>query len=210
MTFPSLDFELSLLESFDAVIGMDEVGRGALAGPVGVGAFLLTSAQASSMPSSIQDSKLIPEKKRASVASDAVAWGSSSVGMSPVDVIEAKGITFALKQAGLEALESLRQPGAVVLLDGSHNWLGDIGMEVVVRTKADRDCVSVAAASVVAKVQRDSLMAELAAEFPAYGWDSNKGYSSPSHISAIQELGPTQHHRLSWLEKILSKDLGLF
>ena len=210
MTFPSLNLEKELLESFDAVIGIDEVGRGALAGPVGVGAFLLTRDILDSLPASIRDSKLIAEKKRAEVSEAVEAWGRCAVGLCPVNTIEEKGISFALRTAAIQAIENLRTQNAVLLLDGSHNWLGEIGMKVVVQTKADRDCGSVAAASVVAKVQRDALMAELSQDFPEYGWDSNKGYSSNSHIEAIQRLGPTIHHRTSWLEKILSKNLGLF
>ena len=210
MTYPSLDLEKELLKSFDAVIGIDEVGRGAIAGPVGVGAFLLTPDLLDSLPASIRDSKLIAEKKRAEVAEAVVAWGKSGVGLCPVSTIEQKGISFALRTAALQAIENLRTQNTVVLLDGSHNWLGEIGMKVVVQTKADRDCGSVAAASVIAKVKRDALMTELSKDFPDYGWDSNKGYSSSSHIEAIQQLGPTMHHRTSWLEKILTKDLGLF
>jgi len=210
VTFPSLDLEKELLKSFDAVIGIDEVGRGALAGPVGVGAFLLTPDLLDSLPPTIRDSKLIAEKKRTEVANMVLAWGECGVGLCPVSTIEEKGISFALRTAALQAIENLKTQNAVVLLDGSHNWLGEIGMKVVVQTKADRDCGSVAAASVVAKVRRDDLMAKLSQDFPDYGWDSNKGYSSNSHIEAIQRLGPTMHHRTSWLEKILSKDLGLF
>ena len=124
MTFPSLDLEKELLESFDAVIGIDEVGRGALAGPVGVGAFLLTREMLESLPASIRDSKLIAEKKRAEVAEAVMAWGESGVGLCPVSTIEEKGISFALKTAALEAIENLSPQNAVVLLDGSHNWLG--------------------------------------------------------------------------------------
>ena len=210
MTFPILNLEKELLKSFDAVIGIDEVGRGALAGPVGVGAFLLTRDLLNSLPESIRDSKLIAEKKRAEVAEAAMAWGNCEVGLCAVGTIEEKGISFALRTAALQAIENLKTQNAVVLLDGSHNWLGEVGIKVVVQTKADRDCGSVAAASVVAKVNRDALMTELSQDFPDYGWDSNKGYSSNSHIEAIQRLGPTVHHRTSWLEKILSKDLGLF
>ena len=107
MTFPSLDLEKELLDSFDAVIGIDEVGRGALAGPVGVGAFLLTREMLDSLPGSIRDSKLIAEKKRTEVAEAVMAWGESGVGLCPVSTIEEKGISFALKMAALEAIENL-------------------------------------------------------------------------------------------------------
>lgn len=210
MSYPTLDTERGLLETYDAVIGVDEVGRGALAGPVAAGAFVLTPQHLDSLPKTLRDSKLIPEKKRAAVAAEVASWGESRVGMCSVEVIEAKGISFALRSAALDAIEELRGKNTIVLLDGSHNWLGDIGMQVLTKTKADRDCGSVAAASVVAKVARDGLMQELSKDFPEYGWDSNKGYSSNSHIEAIQTLGPSKHHRASWLEKILSKDLGLF
>lgn len=210
MSYPTLDTERGLLETYDAVIGVDEVGRGALAGPVAVGAFRLTALHLDSLPQSLRDSKLIPEKQRPDVAAEVVGWGESRVGMCSVEVIETKGISFALRSAALDAIEELRGTNTIVLLDGSHNWLGDIGMQVIIKTKADRDCGSVAAASVVAKVARDGLMQELSKDFPDYGWNSNKGYSSSSHIQAIQTLGPSQHHRASWLEKILSKDLGLF
>ena len=210
MTYPTLDFERSLLQECSAIIGIDEVGRGALAGPVGVGAFLLTPDLLDSQPETVRDSKLIAEAKRAAVAGEVKAWGRGSVGLAAVSVIEAEGINSALRHAALDALDKLKVKDAVVLLDGSHNWLEDVGMRVLVKTKADRDCGSVAAASIVAKVERDAIMTELAEDFPQYGWDSNKGYSSNSHIEAIQRFGPTQHHRTSWLEKILSKDLGLF
>ena len=98
----------------------------------------------------------------------------------------------------------------IVLLDGSHNWLGDCGAEVVVRVKADRDCGSVAGAAISAKVARDELMTSLSKDFPDYGWDSNKGYAAPSHIEALQSMGPSQHHRLSWLTKILGDQTALF
>lgn len=210
MTYPTLDVERALLETYDAVIGVDEVGRGALAGPVAVGAFLLTAQHLDSLPKTVRDSKLIPERKRNDVAAEVASWGKSAVGMCSPEIIESKGISYALRTAALDAIEDLRGANTIVLLDGSHNWLGEIGLEVMIKTKADRDCGSVAAASIVAKVARDDLMHEISGEFPEYGWDSNKGYSSNSHIEAIRTLGPTIHHRVSWLEKILSKDLGLF
>jgi ribonuclease HII len=94
----------------------------------------------------------------------------------------------------------------VIILDGSHNWLGPKarGIDVMVRTKADRDCVSVAAASVIAKVARDNLMIELSGNFAAYGLSGHKGYASASHIEAVRSLGPSSEHRVTWLTKILA------
>jgi ribonuclease HII len=129
--------------------------------------------------------------------------------MATVQEIEASGITRALALAATRALDQLSRKfvhsdRVVILLDGNHNWLADSTHHaVVVRKKADQDCVSVAAASVVAKVHRDSIMRDLSKLNPGYGLESNKGYASEGHIRSLQSLGPTEAHRLSWLGKIL-------
>jgi ribonuclease HII len=137
--------------------------------------------------------------------------------MATVEEIETKGIVEALSLAGFRALEQLvRDPalreaiakdGVMMILDGSHNWLGSkaLGMPVTVKTKADRDCVSVACASVLAKVTRDKLMLDIHEQYPSFGLASNKGYASESHIAALREHGPSPVHRLSWLTKILAR-----
>ena len=210
MSYPSLDLERELLKTHRLVIGIDEVGRGALAGPVAVGAFGLKAEGLDSMPADLRDSKLVTEKRRAPLALEVAKWGQPSVGYAEVEVIETKGINFALQKAALSALENFDLSEAIVLLDGSHNWLGDIGIEVRVIVKADRDCGSVSGGAISAKVERDSLMTKLAQGFPAYGWEGNKGYSSSSHIAALRQIGPSPHHRLSWLTKILADDSSLF
>ena len=210
MSYPSLDLERELLKTHRLVIGIDEVGRGALAGPVAVGAFGLKAEGLDSMPADLRDSKLVTEKRRAPLALEVAKWGQPSVGYADVEVIETKGINFALQKAALSALENFDLSEAIVLLDGSHNWLGDIGIEVRVIVKADRDCGSVSGGAISAKVERDSLMTKLAQGFPVYGWEGNKGYSSPAHIAALRQIGPSPHHRLSWLTKILADDSSLF
>jgi ribonuclease HII len=210
VTYPSLDLERELLANYRFVIGIDEVGRGALAGPVAVGAFALSSDGLDFMPSTLRDSKLVPEPKRKPLAVEVASWGTARVGFSSVQVIEQKGINSALRLAALDSLSGFELQDTIVLLDGSHNWLGDCGAEVVVRVKADRDCGSVAGAAISAKVARDELMTSLSKDFPDYGWDSNKGYAAPSHIEALQSMGPSQHHRLSWLTKILGDQTALF
>ena len=127
--------------------------------------------------------------------------------------IDALGITAALRLAGLRALALAARDGCPVdalILDGSHNWLAaapvpgsepDPGsVPPVVRTlvKADARCVSAAAASIAAKVERDRIMGERAREHPQYGWESNKGYGSAGHRAALQRHGATALHRLSW------------
>jgi ribonuclease HII len=217
---PSLSFENSFFETGTRfIIGIDEVGRGSIAGPVAVGVALLDNQRdLQSWPVKLKDSKLISEKTREEIYPLVCSWVSGwAVGMATVEEIESKGIVEALSLAGYRALEQLvRDPalreaiakdGVMMILDGSHNWLGDkaLGMPVTVKTKADRDCVSVASASVVAKVTRDRLMLEVHEAHPSYSLDSNKGYASESHIAALREHGPSPVHRLSWLTKILAR-----
>jgi ribonuclease HII len=210
VSYPTLDFERELLEKYQVVVGIDEVGRGALAGPVAVGAFVLTNTMLEAQPQGLRDSKLISEPKRAAVAAEVANWGQGAVGFSSVEMIESRGISHALEAAAASAVAKLDLTAAVILLDGSHNWLSGAPWPVITKTKADRDCGSVAAASVLAKVARDEVMRELAHSHSAFGWDSNKGYSSAGHIAAIRTSGPSEHHRKSWLSKILSEDQGLF
>ena len=209
MTFPSLELETQLLAQYGHVIGIDEVGRGAIAGPVAVGTALFTADTTSEIPAGLRDSKLIAEAKRTSVANLVSTWTETSVGYASVAEIESKGISWSLQQAALRAIETLGVSSGVILLDGSHNFLqGLVSLPVVLRTKADRDCAVVSAAALTAKVARDQVMIELDQKFPAYEWAGNKGYASERHIAALRELGPCQEHRVSWLGKIL--DEGLF
>ena len=210
MAYPSLDLERELLDKHDVVIGIDEVGRGALAGPVASGAFFLTAELLAGMPKTLRDSKLVPEPKRAALAQEVANWGEARVGFSQAEVIDQKGIMAALKLAVTQTLNDVQYQNPIILLDGSHNFLADLGIEVVMKTKADRDCGSVAAAAISAKVARDQLMVELAKIYPGFGWDENKGYASEKHIAAIQNLGPAAEHRKTWLTKILADDLLLF
>ena len=210
MAFPSLDLERGLLERHDVVIGIDEVGRGALAGPVASGAFFLTAELLEGMPKDLKDSKLVPESKRAALAHEVANWGEVGVGLTGAEAVDQRGIMAALKSAVMQTLTDVQYSNPIVLLDGSHNFLADLGIEVVMKTKADRDCGSVAAAAISAKVARDSLMVEISKIYPGYGFDQNKGYASPKHIEAIQSLGPSPEHRKTWLTKILADDLLLF
>ena len=210
--FPNLERELALLQNYEAVIAVDEVGRGALAGPVAVGATLFTRESIKEIPAGLRDSKLISESKRDAIGNAARDWLKFSVGYSSVSEIESQGITKALELAAVRAIQSIFSPNSVVLLDGSHNWLQEsgLGVDYQVVVKADRDCASVSAAALIAKTERDVLMRELHLEFPDFGWAGNKGYSSEAHIAAIRKLGPTIHHRTSWLTKILGGENQLF
>lgn len=202
------------------MIGVDEVGRGAIAGPVAVGISVLDRDQISEKgpwPDRLCDSKLISEKVRNEIVGPVSEWVSASaVGMVSAKHIDKFGIVAALANSAALALAEILtdgnlrsqiiSDGAVIVLDGSHNWIGPkaSGIDVLVRTKADRDCVSVAAASVIAKVARDNLMIELDNLVSGYGLAGHKGYASAAHIQAVRNLGPSLEHRLTWLTKILS------
>ena len=220
-TFPSLDLERSLwVAGSRFVIGMDEVGRGAIAGPVAVGVALVdrdSPAASEPWPAKLCDSKLISEKVRNEILAPVQNWvAASAVGMSSAVEIDTKGIVAALALAAGRALDvlladaelraAIARDGATIILDGSHNWLGAkaAGINVVVRTKADRDCVSVAAASVISKVERDNLMIALAESYPDFGFAGHKGYAAETHIAAVRSLGPSAEHRVTWLTKILA------
>ncbi|QTX04488.1 ribonuclease HII [Agromyces archimandritae] len=202
---------------FDAgapfVIGVDEVGRGAIAGPVTVGVAAVHAA-IGPWPDGLRDSKLLAEPKRESLHPLVAEWvaGCWAVGEASAEEIDRIGIVAALGLAGTRALDVLFAARAgvaagTVLLDGAHDWLTPAlartaparTVEVRIRPKADRDCASVAAASVLAKVHRDRFMRAAHVETPGYGWDANKGYGSAAHRAAVSELGPSPLHRISWL-----------
>ncbi len=189
------------------VIGCDEVGRGAIAGPVAVG-LCLVDQQVGAFPQGLRDSKMLSEKRREELAPSSQAWSRfNAVGLASSSEVDAFGIIRALGLAGRRALRLLHEAGAniaesVIVLDGQFDWLSPVlrnPLRVQTRVKADRDCASVAAASVIAKVHRDRLMINADSDTPGYGWRSNKGYGSAEHYAAIAELGPSRWHRLSWL-----------
>jgi ribonuclease HII len=205
---PTLDVERELLlAGARYVIGVDEVGRGALAGPVAVG-MVVIDAGMPPHPERLRDSKLLSQAVREELAPLCASWSLySAVGEATPAEIDEHGIITALGLAGWRALGALRAAGALVdeacvLLDGNHDYLNPVletRMAVTTRIKGDMTCASVAAASVIAKVHRDRLMIGLHETFPAYGWASNKGYAAPVHLAAITELGPCDHHRRTWI-----------
>jgi ribonuclease HII len=205
---PTLDVESELHASGARfVIGCDEVGRGAIAGPVGVGVCVV-DVSVGAHPTGLRDSKMLSEKRREELAPLAAGWALySAVGLATADEVDALGIMVCLGLAGKRALAQLHELGAsitdsVLLLDGSFDWLSPAlksPLRVRTRVKADRDCASVAAASVVAKVHRDRLMIGYDAEYPGYGWSGNKGYGSTEHYAAIDRQGPSALHRKTWL-----------
>ena len=217
---PSLRFERNLLR--DGVIHLacaDEVGRGALSGPVSIGMVVISLATRTA-PQGVRDSKLLTPDARERLAPKVRRWAlSHAVGHASPTEIGSYGIMAALRLAGHRALAQLSVLPDAVLLDGNHDYLSPpvqdalfgtpreladlVGLGVVVPPvttliKADMKCAGVAAASILAKTARDALMRQLHEEFPVYLWAENKGYSAPAHIEALATHGPSVHHRRSW------------
>ncbi|WP_104042120.1 ribonuclease HII [Arthrobacter sp. ZGTC412] len=198
------------------VAGVDEVGRGALAGPVSVGIAVVDLERQRPL-AGVRDSKLLSPAERERLEPLVRRWSvASAVGHASAQEIDSIGIIAALRLAGTRAWYEILAAGVtpdLVLLDGSHNWLSpadqlslfdepvlDAGCDAPVHTKikADMQCLSVAAASVIAKVERDRMMRELHAEYPDFGWDINKGYATVLHRDVLRAAGPTPYHRVSW------------
>lgn len=205
---PTLRFEHEAAnDGFTYFIGCDEVGRGAIAGPVAVGAALVRCT-VESFPEGLRDSKLLSEKKREAMNTKVLEWvTASAVGFASAAEIEQFGITAMLGQAARRALLEIHELGfpvaeACILLDGSHDWLTPAlqsPLKIRTQVKADLNCATVAAASIRAKVERDALMRELDEAHPQFGWASNKGYGSAGQYEAIRSHGITEWHRASWI-----------
>lgn len=177
------------------VAGVDEVGRGAWAGPVTVCAAITGLRHP---PEGLTDSKLLTIKRRTELEEKLAGWvRAHALGHSSPREIDDLGMTAALRLAAVRALEALPVRPDAVILDGKYDYVG-LPWQVRTVIKGDESCVSVAAASVIAKVRRDAMMAELAADHADFAFDENAGYPSPTHRTALAAQGPTPHHRLSW------------
>lgn len=195
---PDLRFERELHEQgFTNVAGVDEVGRGCLAGPVVAAAVILPIDYGSRVgeTTKIDDSKrLTPEQRKqtyATLTADLrVIW---AVGLACVEEIDTMNILRASQEAMRRAVGALALAPSHALVDGLPFEPFPVPLKAVVG--GDRRCLSIAAASVIAKVTRDRLMADLDQSFPGYGFADNKGYGTPSHLDALRRLGPSPHHR---------------
>ncbi len=173
------------------VAGVDEVGRGPLAGPVTAAAVILDPA---AIPDGLNDSKQLSKKRRTALAELLAECAEVSVAHASVEEIEQQNILQASHIAMRRAIAGLSVAPDLVLIDGS---MVPNGLNVRARpvVKGDMRCLSISAASIVAKIARDRIMVDLAQQHPGYGWETNMGYGSKSHISALQNLGVTPHHR---------------
>lgn len=226
MSLPTLELETALEMGLPAgalVAGMDEVGRGAWAGPVGVGVAVI-NAGVGAPPAGLNDSKQLTEARRESLVEPLRAWVvDSAIGWASPAEVDAHGIMVALRLAGWRALREVGERGhfpAALILDGNVDYIsppGDLlaelwgqgtgpaelvltGVEaalpVTTLVKGDTRSAAVAAAAVLAKVERDHLMARL--DDPGYEWAKNKGYGSAAHRAALEAMGFSEYHRKSW------------
>lgn len=197
------------------IAAVDEVGRGALAGPITVGMTVIDIQQVNEFPE-LRDSKLLSPETRMSLVDPVRQWAVGyGVGHASAAEIDELGVTGALRLAGTRAMAQCAVQPEAALLDGSYDWLTapepdlfdiladdrePVGLHIPVATivKGDMTCQAIAGASILAKVERDGIMVGLATEHPYFGWEINKGYATAAHRAAIIAQGPCDYHRKSW------------
>ncbi|WP_422664770.1 ribonuclease HII [Ascidiaceihabitans donghaensis] len=188
---PDFTFEMQIS---GRVAGVDEVGRGPLAGPVTAAAVVLRSGF---IPEGLNDSKALTAKKREQLYPLILANADVSVAHASVDEIDRLNILRASHLAMVRAIAGLQSPADHALIDG--NMIPrDLDIPATTLVKGDSRSLSIAAASIVAKICRDRVLVDLAQQHPGYGWETNMGYGSKSHMSALENLGVTPHHRRSF------------
>ena len=193
MEAPTLKREWALwAKGFEVVAGIDEVGRGPLAGPVIAAAVVFLPGQ---LPiEGLRDSKQLTPQKRELVAVDvkshALVWSAGAASVKEIDKLNIRRATALAMRRALANLPFLPDH---VLIDG--NPVPELGSPHEAIVKGDRKCQSIAAASVIAKCLRDHLMRILAKRHPQFSWEKNKGYGTAVHLQALDEYGPTAHHR---------------
>lgn len=206
---PTTELERVLLRKGSSiVIGIDEVGKGAWAGPLMIGAAVLSrdviaSDDAAVLMGGVRDSKQLSEIKREAmfdhVAATCAAW---SVGLATHAECDALGMNAAQRLATKRAIESLAKQidisNATAVIDGRWDFVSPHISQVVTQVKADASVLSVSAASVLAKVTRDAMMREYASDYSLWSFETNKGYPCPKHRIALQGYGPCVLHRTSW------------
>jgi ribonuclease HII len=189
-------FELEAIElelTGGPIAGVDEAGRGPMAGPVVAAAVVLDR---DNIPDGIADSKVLDAAARRAIYQAILASARVGIGIAGVERIDADNILNATLWAMAEAVARLDRQPKLVLIDGNKSPRLDCATRTIVR--GDAKCLSIAAASIVAKVARDAIMAELARDYPHHGFDRHKGYSTAEHFAAIARYGVTPHHRRSF------------
>jgi ribonuclease HII len=181
----------------ETVVGIDEVGRGAWAGPLMVGAAILPR---DTRVLGVRDSKLLPEAERERLFDRIAGWCESwAIGSVSQEECDELGMAEAQREACRRAIAGLSIEPDVAVSDGKWDFVSPTVKQVEMRVKADRHCLSVAAASILAKVVRDREMRAHAESFPQWSFDTNKGYPCPVHKAALQGFGPSAIHRRTWV-----------
>ena len=181
----------------DVVVGIDEVGRGSWAGPLMVGAAVLPKNR---RVNGVRDSKLLTEAGREAIFDRVAGWCDAwAVGGASHQECDELGMAAAQRLAAVRALDALGVTADAAVVDGKWNFVSPHVGHVEMRIKADAVCLSVAAASILAKVTRDRIMREQSANYPHWHFDTNKGYPCPLHKTALQGYGPSAIHRRSWV-----------
>ena len=191
----------AISKGYKAVCGVDEAGRGPLAGPVCAAAVILPE---NTIIEGVNDSKKLSEKKREAlfdvIKEQALSY---SIAFASVEEIEDINILNATMLAMKRAVEGLDVKADYAMIDG--NRLPDLSIDSEYIIKGDAKSMSIACASILAKVSRDRLLYKYAEEYPEYLFDKHKGYGTKAHVEAIKKYGPCPYHRLSFLKKILNK-----
>tara|TARA_R110000824_G_scaffold118960_19_gene272660 strand:- start:80152 stop:80829 length:678 start_codon:yes stop_codon:yes gene_type:complete len=190
---PDYAFETEHGAPATRVCGIDEAGRGPLAGPVVAGAAVIDMAR---LPEGLNDSKKLTHKKREELFAALMKSADIGIGIASVEEIDEINILQATMLAMTRALEALGSPPAFALIDG--NRVPKFACPARAIVKGDGRVLSIAAASIAAKVTRDRIMLDLARSHPGYGWEKNMGYGTKMHMDALQRLGASPHHRKSF------------
>ena len=206
----ALDFQEQFYsDKVKIIVGVDEAGRGPLAGPVVAAACILSRAY---INNDINDSKQLSEKKREElfelIMKDAIAYG---VGIVSAEEIDTLNIYEATKKAMKEAINNLKVKFDLILTDAMP--LKGFDVEVVPIIKGDAKALPIAAASIIAKVTRDHMMEELAKKYPEYGFEEHKGYGTAKHMEALKKYGPIKGvHRFSYkpVAKVALGEMNIF
>ncbi|MBV9660653.1 MAG: ribonuclease HII [Acidimicrobiales bacterium] len=193
---PSRVVERGLLDrGYDVIVGVDEVGRGAWAGPIMVGAAVLPIDR---RVYGVRDSKMLTEAEREGLFGRIAGWCTAwCVGSASQEECDEVGMAEAQRRAARRAIEGLGVAPDHVVLDGKWDFVG-LGSTTRL-VKGDATCLSIAAASILAKVTRDRLMRAEADHYPGYEFDANKGYPCPRHKMALHAYGPSAIHRRTWI-----------